>query len=165
MKVFFYTIAFTLTLLLTGCNDNSCYDNGSSLPLVRFYMSGKDANVSVSGVTLKGIGAPGDSIYASNETLNEAYLPLRATQKSTQWAITLNGTGGTTVNDTITLDYNTAPFFASAECGAMFTFDLTRAECTHNIIDSVVIIRKDVTNVKAENLRIYFRNNDMQPIE
>lgn len=150
-----------LAVLLTNvvsCNDNSCYDNGSSLPLVRFYMSGSDKNISLSGVTLKGVGAPNDSALTDEKTLSEAFLPLRATMNTTQWVVEVAVTNGSTVSDTITLDYKSTPYFASSECGAMFSFELNNVTTTHNVIDSVVIRQKNVTNVKTENLRIYFTN-------
>lgn len=145
-------------LALVGCSDDSCYDNGNSLPLVRFYVS--DAGkATINGVTLRGIGAPGDSIYAKNETLSETYLPLRATKSSTQWIISLAATGGTQVSDTVTVDYNPVPYFAGAECGAMYNFELKKVTTTHHAIDSVVVTRPVVTNVDMESMRIYFNKS------
>lgn len=141
-----------------SCSDNSCFDNGNCLPLARFYMSGSEKNVTISDVTLKGVGAPNDSAISKNKSMNEAFLPLRATMNSTQWVIEVAITNGSTVSDTITLDYKSTPYFASAECGAMFSFELSNVVTTHHIIDSVAITQKNVTNVKAENLRIYFAN-------
>ncbi|MBQ0069340.1 MAG: hypothetical protein KBT09_06250, partial [Bacteroidales bacterium] len=85
-------------------------------------------------------------------------LPLRATMNTTQWVVEVAVTNGSTVSDTITLDYKSTPYFASAECGAMFSFELNNVTTTHNVIDSVVIRQKNVTNIKTENLRIYFAN-------
>lgn len=153
----FLLLAILLSIVVS-CNDNSCYDNGSSLPLVRFYKSGSDKNITVSNVTLKGLGAPNDSAYTEDKTISEAFLPLRATMNTTQWVVEVAVTNGSTVSDTITLDYKSTPYFASAECGAMFSFELNNVTTTHNVIDSVVIRQKNVTNIKTENLRIYFAN-------
>lgn len=143
-------------LAVPSCNDASCYDNGSSLPLVRFYASGGD-RVTLSSVTLRGIGVPGDSILADKKSLDEVYLPLRATTSQTQWVIEVGITNGSTVADTLTVDYTPIPYFASAECGAMYSFEISNVSCSHNAIDSIVVTEHNVTNVAAETMRIYFR--------
>lgn len=155
-RVLHYLFAMSLLLVAVSCNDGSCYDNGNSLPLVRFYMSGGGA-VTVNGVTLRGVDAPGDSVLANNESLSETYLPLRATKNSTQWIIQLAAVGGSTVSDTLDIDYKSIPYFAGSECGAMYSFEINSVDCTHNIIDSVVVKQPVVTNVDAETMRIYFK--------
>lgn len=152
------SLVFISTLLLaaTACGDGSCYDNGNSLPLVRFYVS-EGGPVTVQGVTLRGIGAPGDSVLATGEAMSETYLPLRATTGSTQWIIEVATTAGGSIADTLTVDYTPVPYFSGEECGAMYKFELTAAQCTHNAIDSVVMMQREVTNVSMETLRIYFK--------
>lgn len=152
------TLAMVLAMLMgiVACNDGSCYDNGNSLPLVRFYSSGA-GKVTVNGLTLRGVDAPGDSAYKKNASLDEVHLPLRATKTSTQWILQFASPNGATVADTLSIDYRPYPYFASAECGAMYNFELKRVDCTHNIIDSVVVMQPEVTNVNLETLRIYLR--------
>lgn len=150
---------WAVMLLLTACNDGSCYDNGNSLPLMRFYMKGSNTNVTVSGVSLRGVGAPGDSVYVSNQAISEAYLPLRATKTSTQWVISVNTNVNVVVSDTLTIDYTSSPYFASAECGAMYKFNINGVAATHNIIDSIALVQPVVTNVNVESLRVYFKKN------
>lgn len=157
MKHVLSLILLSVLTLCVACSDGSCYDNGNSLPLVRFYMSDRGA-VSVSGVSLRGLGAPGDSVLVTGETLSETYLPLRGTVSTTQWVIEVVTVGGPAVADTLSIDYKAVPYFAGAECGAMYSFDITGVKCTGNLIDSVVVKEPHVTNVNRESLRIYFKN-------
>lgn len=152
------TLAMAVAMLMgvVACSDGSCYDNANSLPLVRFYASG-GGKVTVNGVTLRGIDAPGDSAYIKNVSREEVYLPLRATKNSTQWIISVTTTTGASVADTLSINYSSQPYFASAECGAMFNFELKRVDCTHNFIDSVVVMQPVVTNVSQETMRIYLK--------
>ena len=151
-----------LTLLALGwalvsCGDNSCYDNGSSLPLASFYMD--DNQTTVTGLTIKGIGNPGDSLLLDNSSAKEIYLPLRATVSSTSYAVTRQitiGGGIATVYDTLTFEYEPVAYFHSKECGAMFNFDISHVGYTHNGIDSVVLVTPLVTNSHTPALRIYF---------
>ena len=156
------TVIMALQLLLLGlgtaaCGDDSCYDNGSSLPLAKFYVG--TSQQSVSGLTIMGIGAPGDSLLADSTSLSEVYLPLRANVSSTAFAITRwipVDTLRIPVRDTLTIDYDAVPYFHSAECGAMFNFNLNDVRTTLHGIDSVVPLVDVITNSTAPALRIYF---------
>ena len=61
-------LLIVLCTAMAACNNDTCYDNGSSLPLVTFYLSGSQQQVP--GLTIMGIGAPGDSLLADSSTLN-----------------------------------------------------------------------------------------------
>lgn len=146
-----------LVLTLAACSNDSCYDNGSSLPLAAFYLNGTQQ--SVPGLSIMGIGVPGDSLLADGESLKEAYLPLRATTTTTSyamWRTFSTSIGEVTVRDTISLSYMAVPYFHSNECGAMYNFDITSFDYTCNGIDSVVVLTPHVTNSRVPALRIYF---------
>ncbi len=147
-------------LYLTACNDDSCYDNGSSLPLAAFYLG--NSQQTITGLTIMGVGAPGDSLLADSSALKEVYLPLRASVGTTRYTISRWVGAGTPMaqqlHDTLTLDYEPIAYFHSAECGAMYNFNLHDVRCTINGIDSVVVITPLVTNSRTPALRIYFTN-------
>lgn len=141
-------------VLMAACSNDSCYDNGSSLPLASLYM-GKSQQV-IPQLTVKGIGVPGDSLLLDATTVSEIYLPLRASVTTTSFALTHPVTDEIVVSDTITFRYQPIAFFHSKECGAMYNFDIERIDCTHHGIDSVVVITSLVTNATVPSLRIYF---------
>lgn len=146
-----------LTLGAAACSDDTCSDNGSSLPLAKLYVG--STQQTVSGLTIMGIGAPGDSLIADSTSLGEVYLPLRASVSSTAFAITrwmVTDSVSTPVCDTLTIDYEPVPYFHSAECGAMFNFSLKQVRTTHHGIDSVVALVDVVTNSPAPALNIHF---------
>jgi len=150
-------ILLTLSLALTACSDDSCYDNGSSLPLATFYLG--SSQQAISGLTVKGIGVPGDSVLANSSALKELYLPLQASTSSTSYAITRQVTIDTIsvqFCDTVKINYNAVEYFHSIECGAMFNFDITSVSWTENAIDSVVVLIPLVTNSRTPAMRIYF---------
>ena len=158
------TLILTLALLLIAgsivlpsCGDDSCYDNGSSLPLAVCYVG--DAKQSISGLTIKGIGVPGDSLLADSSTVSEIYLPLRASVGNTSYElrrwVQLDG-AITLFHDTISVEYEAVPFFHSTECGAMYNFNIKRVTFTDNAIDSVVMLKTKVTNSIDPAMRIHF---------
>jgi hypothetical protein len=159
MKRLLHIAALLLVMgpCLGSCSDDTCYDNVSSLPLATFYLGEKQQQVS--GLTIMGLDVPGDSLLASSSTLNEIYLPLRASVGSTAFTISRqveNGSYSAVLHDTVTFSYDAVPFFHSIECGAMYNFNIKRVEYTCNGIDSVVMMTTTVTNSKSPALRIYF---------
>ena len=153
-------IALTLIAactLLAACNNGGCYENGSSLPLASFYVGPKQATVT--GLTVMGIGVPGDSLLADNAAMKEMYLPLRANATTTSYHIgrwvTINNVR-TELKDTITFEYEAVPFFHSEECGAMYNFDIRGLHHTTRGIDSIVMITNTITNLPAPSMKIYF---------
>jgi hypothetical protein len=146
-----------LCLVTTACSDESCYENGSSLPLATLCLG--EAQQTISGLTVMGIGSPGDSLLLNNGAVKELYLPLRASVQSTafmfgRWLV--NGTDTVTVRDTVTFDYQPVEYFHSAECGAMFNFNLKNVRHTTHGIDSVVLLTDVVTNSQLPSIRIHF---------
>ena len=155
-------LLLALTAALWSCSDTGCYDNRSSLPLARFYTvseSGTVSAVSISGLTVRGVDVPGDSLLVDGDTRSEVYLPLRSTVTTTQYALTFTVSDGdgnaTMVNDTITIDYRPVAYFDSRECGAMYNFELNDVRSTSHVIDSVVAVQTTITNAVRESLRIY----------
>ena len=149
--------ALIAALAMAACSNDSCYDNGSSLPLATFYIG--NSQQSIPGLSIMGIGVPGDSLLADGKSIKEVFLPLRANATSTSYALwrTFNSSSMTfVVRDTITLDYQAVPYFHSSECGAMYNFDINQVTHTTHGIDSVVMMTTHITNSRTPALRIHF---------
>lgn len=138
---------------LSACSGDGCIDNRSSLPLAAFYKGG--TAVSVENLSVRGIGAPGDSVYVDKQTVSEVYLPLRPTVDECQFELDYNIAG--TPSDTITVHYSSQPVFASVDCGAMLNFQISDYSHTCHAIDSVALVRPVVTNNNAVTFRVYMR--------
>ena len=157
-----HIIATVVTLLiaalaLPSCSDDSCYDNGSSLPLATLWMDGSQQTIP--GLSIMGIGAPGDSLLADSTSIQEVYLPLRAGASESRFALWRTIVSDETrwvVSDTLTIDYEAIPYFHSAECGAMYNFSISQVRHSHHGIDSVVVLTPLVTNARMPALRIHF---------
>lgn len=159
----FARIAVHATLLLilgigaVSCNNDSCYDNGSSLPLATFYVG--NTQQTITGLTIMGIGVPGDSLLLDSASVKEAFLPLRASVTTTSFMLRhwySNGNDRLSVTDTLTLDYQPIEYFHSIECGAMFNFDVKRVSHTTHGIDSVILLNNLITNSRTPAMRIHF---------
>lgn len=148
-------------LIVAACGNDECYENKNSLPLAGFYSSDSvPAAISLSAVTIYGIGVPGDSIlHDSVSGLTETYLPFRIDEDNTSFVIKYleENLAMFDIADTITFDYECVPWFVSAACGAIYKYKMNSISTTHHVIDSVTCPSGEIDNTNAENLRIYFR--------
>lgn len=151
-------------LMLTACDATGCIGNRNSLPLAGFYSAATDNAVSVTGLSVMGVGAPGDSLlYTSSQTLSQIYLPLRARDNSTTYQLTFTSGEATDPDavavDEITMEYTATPWFASEDCGAMYRYHIEKLEYTTRVIERVELVDSLITNFDVETIHIYLRDN------
>lgn len=147
-------------VLLAACNTSGCLDNRSSLPLAEFRSSATGAVISVDSLEVAGVDAPdGDVLSAATPAKSQLYLPMRSTESSTSWCFMYRqkALDRPELNDTITFDYESKPYFASEECGATYRYRVTRVANTTHLIDSVRMADSLITNVDQVAILIYFR--------
>lgn len=140
-------------IALTSCSNENCSGNSNAIPLAAFYDD--DNSVSLSGLTVYGIGAPNDSCIISETTASQVYLPLRIEGGNCKYVFDYNVEG--LENDTISLEYDAVPYFESHECGAMYNFKITSFDYTNNYIDSVAIPNSRITNADVVTIKIFMQ--------
>lgn len=146
---------------LSSCNTTGCLDNRSSIPLADFYSSTTNTPVATDSIEIGGVGAPWDSLLVpAGKSVSQIYLPLRSDQSVTAFYFAYKWRGMTPAyNDTLWIYYNSFPYFASEECGAMFRYRITRIEHTSVFLDSVAVMDSLVTNVEKAIMKLYFPTN------
>lgn len=146
---------------LCSCSGDGCLENQSSIPLAGFYDSSSKQSIALNAIDVYGLGATGDSLLTtSGQSYQQTYLPFRSSQKNTAFCFHYTEFGETNAyNDTIWFDYDSTPYFASEECGAMFRYKITSVRHTNILIDSIDIIDPEITNVDVERIKIYFKTN------
>jgi hypothetical protein len=142
-----------------SCNTSGCVDNQSSIPLAGFYSYESLSSITVSSLTIGGVGAPNDSLLLDNSSASQIYLPFRPGEDVTGFFIHYGSEGldDPALNDTITFTYDRIPYFASEECGAMYRYAVKDVAYTHHLIDSIGLVDSLITNVDTETIHIYFR--------
>lgn len=151
-------IALMLLSALAGCNSAGCTENQTSVPLAGFYSYNTGQAVSIDSVEIGGIGAPHDSLLHSKGAVSSIYLPLRPNRESTSYFIryTSHPMVDYDIADTVTFDYDTQPYFASEDCGAMYRYRITRVSHTHWLLDSVAVIDSLITNADFQRIQFYY---------
>lgn len=165
-----YLISVLLAALLVssvGCNNSSCMENRSSIPLAKFYGSADGKAISVDSVQIGGVGAPNDSLLLQGGRASQVYLPLRAVKEVTSFYFhyTQKALDNDAFNDTITFGYKSIPYFASVDCGALYRYRISHMSYTRHLIDSVAIIDSLITNLDRETVKIYFRTKSSEEEE
>lgn len=146
--------------LAGACSTGGCYDNQSAIPLAEFRSAQTGAAITLRGLRLYGLGAPHDSaLVRPTQTVGSVYLPMRSSFASTAWCLDVAVTDSTSVADTLTLDYESIPYFASEECGAMYYYRITSFGYTRNVIDSVAIPDSLITNADVATIFIYYNTD------
>ncbi|MCM1482763.1 MAG: DUF6452 family protein [Muribaculaceae bacterium] len=154
-KILNILVAACVCAPLWSCNTSSCTENQSSLPLAAMYDAATRSKVSVSGVDVGGVGAPGDSLlHDASSALSSVYLPFRSSTSETSFYFRYTHDNAPEP-DTITFVYTSEPYFVSAECGAMFNYRITEFKYTTHIIDSVAVTDSLINNIDIERIRIY----------
>ena len=151
---------------MVSCASEDCIGNRSSLPLAGFYSSQTVPQaIQVDSINIIGVGAPGDSILLSSlSSHEEVYLPFRLDGGETSYIIRymrkdLLALG---VQDEITFDYTSEPRFLSPTCGAMYDFKIRSIQNTRMLIDSLTCPAGIIDNQPVQNIRIYFRTQELQ---
>ncbi|MCM1452780.1 MAG: DUF6452 family protein, partial [Clostridium sp.] len=153
-------------LAFHGCNTNGCLENRNSVPLAGFYSDATHRLITVDSLQITGEGMPEDDpLLDAGSRVNQVYLPMRSTHQSTTWVFSYKQKelDFPELNDTLSFDYESTPYFAGNECGVVYYYDITHMEYTTHLIDSVAIIDSLVTNTDLERIQIYFRTGEPEP--
>lgn len=164
-KLFIFILS---ALILAACNSAGCLDNGSTLPLAGFYSSSTAKAISIDSLQIQGLDAPGDSLLLKpSKGVSQVYMPLRAQVPSTTWVFSYKqgALNNPAYNDTLVFTYQTIPYFASEECGAMYIYRIESLTHTTHLIDSILLTDSLFTNVEAERIKIYFRTAQEEPAQ
>ncbi len=152
------TLPIIVAMALCSCSTDGCIENQSSIPLAGFYSTEAQQQIAFNSIEVWGVGATGDSLLTTTGTATQqVYLPFRTTQNNAAFCFHYSDFGASTAyNDTVWFDYESTPYFASEECGAMYRYRITNVRHTNIFIDSIAVIDPEITNSDVERIKIFF---------
>ena len=142
-------ISFLFSLssfLLTSCSSIDCPVN--SLVLTQYQFTSSDGQVLtlLDTLTVAMTRKDGsDTLFNKGTQLSTFYLPISYSHPEDQLVFHFDG-DSLHWTDTLWVKKDDIPHFESVDCNASFFHKLTGIRCTHNLLDSVVIINPSVTN-------------------
>ena len=121
------------------------------------------AAIRLDSLRISGVGAPGDSAIIGVATSTSfVNLPLKSDSHLTAWCISYKqkALDYPQLNDTLTFEYDTTPYFVSDDCGVGFRYYINNLSCTRHLIDSVELVEPLVTTVDQVYVALYFRTQE-----
>jgi hypothetical protein len=143
-------ISVLLFLFAFSCSEGSCFEETESYVKATLY-SGPGKAEAPEKLSLRGIDR--DSlIYENSSGVKVALIPLNSSTETCSFLVTINE-----VSDVVTFHYTSFPHLISKECGYTFYHHLESDPVyTKNVIDTITVSSPDITNLNAENIRIYY---------
>lgn len=163
MKYLPSLVAATAAILMAACTNDECLENRNSLPLAGFYNAADKNVMSMGGLCVYGIDAPGDSLLSDGSAmLSKTYLPFSLNAPATTYVFRhLSDLPiDEQLSDTVTFNYIAEPFFVSVACGVSYRFEMTEIEYTRHAIDSIACPDGIITNTPIENIQIFFKTDE-----
>lgn len=154
------SLIYVLHAILTSCSNSGCTENRNAVPLVAFYNASTDKTLTLDSLSITGVDQPDDSVITKlGLPIDQVYLPMRPTHESVKWCIAYKWRrlDYPELNDTISFDYTSLPFFASEACGVYYRYHITEMNYTDHLIERVEIEDSLITNIDKVYVNIYFR--------
>lgn len=140
-----------LALTLAACSSGGCENNQNSIPMAGFYNAANGESLTVSGLSVMGIGAPGDSLLLDpKRNTHQVYLPFRGSDTSCSFSFAYGQFA-----DVVEFQYRAIPYFDGEECGAMWRYEITDVSWRGLLIDSVAVTDPLITNMERERIMIF----------
>lgn len=154
-KQFTALVLTGLSVWMMSCQDqySICNQNKDVVMKASFYRisGGTPAPTPVTELTLSSL--QGITIFNRQPNTPAFVVTLNPIADSTTYILKL---GDGFPNDTLTIRYTNSSIVLSPECGTIFNHSITSTSTTNQVIDSVQIVDRSVTNVLRENLRIFY---------
>ncbi len=140
-----------IPVMLQACEEE-CTHKPRSLAGVDFhsFVNGIDEQRPVDSLSVSGLGREDSLLYSNSRNILSISLPMNGSAEEAGFIFVFNNE-----TDTIWLSYKVIPWFLSQECGFVLNFELLEARHTTSIVDSVVIVTREITSFDETNIRIY----------
>ena len=147
-------VILTFALVVSSCSDDRCHLETDTL--LKAEMSVNDSETPKKFIDSLSVYSPewADSIHYKTEgTSNSLLFMLSPNKDTTSLIFTSNLVDN---NDTITFFYQRDLVLLSAECGFVVHFKIDSIANTWNYIDSLTLIKNQITTDVQGHIKIYF---------
>lgn len=151
IKRLFLVLYAVIFASLTSCTPGSCFEKTDSLLDASFYDNATNKAIAPDSLTVFGLGVDTNKIYSASKSIKKASLPLNSASGNSVFIMKINK-----LTDTISVFYSSYPHLISKECGYTYYHHIDSVFHSRNIIVSIFINQRTVTNLDEENLRIYY---------
>ena len=157
-----FAIVLSVLLAMVGCTSIECPIENTVYTTYTFENTdGTTGSLGTDTLTIKTRRVDGKDTTILNKmtgTENGFDLPISYTQPEDILYFTLSTTAKKVYYDTVRIKKENYPHFESVDCQAAYFHKITAVMTTHNVIDSLVIYKSDVTyDASTEHLHLYLK--------
>jgi len=154
------------SLILASCQDSKTCDQIIETPLIADFAVAVDS-VTVKDTTIKAVTVScpelPDTVLINNKTTGQFELLLNPNDDFSRFAISISVPNqindtlieNVTLYDTLKIQYTRKPVLISEACGFIINFEIASIANSGQIIDSIKIENKLVTNERKDNVKIF----------
>jgi hypothetical protein len=150
-RIILHPLLLALMIILASCSAGTCFDETEARSKATFYSMENLKALPADSLTIFAVDTDTAVVYLKDYKVKGAEFPLFAEDTVCTFVVKING-----VNDTMSYKYSSNVHLISKECGYTFYYKLDTIFFTRNIIDSVSVLRKTVTTLNEENIRIFY---------
>ncbi len=155
VRLYKITILALVNLIMVRCaTDIICEDVSSVFLGAGFYsidQNGQESQTVIDSLTIYGAGKWPEKIVDNATDVLRIEMPLNPVQDSTTIVVTFPGE----VSDSLLFTYNRNLNMVNVECGFSMFFDVVSISHTNFIIDSIVVVNNQITNIRDEHIKIF----------
>jgi predicted nucleic-acid-binding Zn-ribbon protein len=150
-RIYVSAAVLICVLIITfSCTPGMCFEETNAFLEASFYLESTGKAKAPDSLTLIGLGKD-TARYNKVGGIQPALIPLNTSAENCSFMIKING-----VSDTISFLYNSWLHMISKECGYTYYHSLDTVYSTRNIIDTILIKQKTITNLNDQNIQIYY---------
>lgn len=150
-----------IALAFAACSESNCILGNTIEARVEFRSSVSGKQIASSGMTTLWLCRQNaaDTVVINKRTnMSKFSLPLDNTSEQDIFILQYD-TAYNSPSDTFTIGHTNIPKFVSIECGTEMYHTITYTSSTDNVMDSLVVVRKDVNYYEEANIYIYCTDN------
>jgi PBP1b-binding outer membrane lipoprotein LpoB len=147
-------------LLLAACSSIDCPLNNSVY--TRYKLAGDVTTLKDTLTISTNISQGSDSVLINKDVSVDSFsLPVSYERAEDTFFFEIKDTNSVTTLDTVTVAKENKPHFESIDCNPSIFHTITSIKYTHNRIDSIAIINKNVTyDASQAHFHIYFKSSN-----
>ena len=154
MKPRHLTIVLTMLLSLMGCETIDC--TLENTVACRYGLYTTEGSVKLNDTLSIYVCSSNDVLLNQETEASGAVLPMSYWQDIDTLLFVVAGERYI-IEDTVFIEKVNTPHFESPDCPSKMFHEITSVRCSHNYMDSIVLVQPLVNYNEIENIRIYLR--------
>ena len=153
-KYFWPMLLVGACCLLAACGGEDCVINNTVAATINFYSTDGKAIMVNDELTVSMVRPGSDSIVLNRKSTPSGFtVPLGYMNECDTFVLRFTLAN---ISDSVFIHHTNQPYFISLDCGTAMFHTITSADCTHSVLQSVVVTQPEINYDAIENLQLIF---------